>query len=135
MRTTLLYALLIGVICFFTPINAIQASNAVTPAEAKAAFLQKASAQMNVGSVSNRNAKSARLERMLNRVERKWRKKMDAGLEVDFSDPVNKWLWFGLFGLGAALVLGIFSLGLGGLVAFLAVVCLVIWLVKQSGAA
>ncbi len=132
MRTSFLAALLFWGVFLFSPIKHAQASNAVAPSECRKAFLTKASEQMT--GASAHAGKTARLERMINRMEHRLRKKMKPGVEVDFSDPVNKWLWFGLFGLGAALVLGIFSLGLGGLVAFLAVVCLVIWLIKQSGA-
>lgn len=67
---------------------------------------------------------------------------------IDFKDPVNKWLWFGVFGWGAGLVLWIIAaavvtgggfLGGGflGLLASLAwlfgTVAFVIWLVKKFG--
>ncbi|HRI61243.1 MAG TPA: hypothetical protein PK228_15995 [Saprospiraceae bacterium] len=70
-----------------------------------------------------------KLNRLTNRLERKAAK---AGTQVDFGDPVEQWLWFGLFGLGIAIVLSFFSLGIAGLIAFLAVVCLVVWIVKRG---
>jgi len=105
------------------------ASDAVPLAEVRANMLQKASERLHIS--PERFEKSISGKKM-NRKMLKLAKR--ASLEIDFADPVDKWLWFGLFGLGAAIVLSIFSLGIGGLVAFLAVVCLVIWLVKQSGA-
>ncbi len=61
---------------------------------------------------------------------------------VDFSDPVNKWMWFWIFGWGAGLVLSILAAatvtsGFGALwllssLCWLAgSVSLVIWLVKK----
>lgn len=107
----------------------IHASNAVSPAEMRANLVQKAAQRLNMS--------TDRVEKMITgkKVKRRMQRLVkESPFEIDFTDPVHKWLWFGLFGLGAAIVLSIFSLGLGGLVAFLAVVCLVIWLVKQSGA-
>ena len=52
---------------------------------------------------------------------------------VDFNDPVQKWLWYGLVGIGASIVLGILSISwLAGIAGLLGVICLVIWLVKQA---
>ena len=65
---------------------------------------------------------------------------------IDFQDPVNKWMWFWIFGWGAALVLSIVgaatvatgSVGSFGLIYLLASLCglfgtisLVVWLVKK----
>ena len=69
------------------------------------------------------------MNRLIKKLERKAEK---AGIQVDFSDPVDQWLWFGLFGLGIAIVLSIINVGIGGLIAFLAIVCLVIWIVKRG---
>jgi hypothetical protein len=70
---------------------------------------------------------------------------------VDFKDPVNKWMWFWIFGWGIALLVNIIAavavtggaFGAGGLwillgtIALLAglfgTVSLVIWLVKKFG--
>ena len=50
------------------------------------------------------------------------------------SDDTGKWLVFGVAGLGAAILLGIFASGtLAGLVGLAGVVCLVIWFIKQNG--
>ena len=105
------------------------ASDAVPLAEVRANMLQKASERLHIAPERfEKSISGKKINRKLFKLAKR------ASLEIDFTDPVDKWLWFGLFGLGAAIVLSIFSLGIGGLVAFLAVVCLVIWLVKQSGA-
>ncbi len=52
----------------------------------------------------------------------------------DFTDPVAKWLWFGLIGLGLALLSSVVSYGLAGVVGFAAIVCLVIWIIKREQA-
>lgn len=77
------------------------------------------------------NARSIkRLHRVAKRIERR---AMKRDVQVDFNDPVDKWLWFGVFGLGIAIVLSFFTpFGLAGLIAFLAIVCLVIWVVKHE---
>lgn len=60
---------------------------------------------------------------------------------IDFQDPVEKWLWYGIFGCGAAVVLSILwragtaSFGLLGALSSLlllaGIICLVIWVVKK----
>jgi ABC-type multidrug transport system fused ATPase/permease subunit len=68
---------------------------------------------------------------------------------VDFKDPVNKWMWFWIFGWAAAIVLAIVGaaivvgtvgtgFGIGGIIALIGwlaglfgTVSLVIWLVKK----
>jgi hypothetical protein len=62
---------------------------------------------------------------------------------VDFQDDTEKWLWFAIFGWGAAIILSIiisaafttfWTLGwLIPLVSLAAFVCFVIWLVKKFG--
>ena len=60
---------------------------------------------------------------------------------VDFSDPVNKWLWYGIFACGAAIVLSILwqagSVGFGllgalsSLLWIAGLIFLVVWVVKK----
>lgn len=62
---------------------------------------------------------------------------------VDFTDPVDKWLWFAIFGWGAAILLsiilsiapwGFWTVGwLISIVGLAATVCFVIWLLKKFG--
>ena len=70
------------------------------------------------------------------------KKKYDAG--IDFQDPVNKWMWFWIFGWGAGLLLSILGAATlfsgGGILWILSYLCwlfgtvsLVIWLVKKFG--
>ncbi|MEO5583751.1 MAG: hypothetical protein ABIR66_13755 [Saprospiraceae bacterium] len=84
--------------------------------------------------------KEFRNQKRLAMVEKFMTKKM-AKKAIDFKDPVNKWLWFGIFGWGAGLLLwiiagSVFSGGIG-LLASLAwlfgTVSFVIWLVKKFG--
>ena len=76
-------------------------------------------------------------------LEQKYLAKKMAKKAIDFKDPVNKWLWFGVFGWGAGLVLWIIAAGVSsgfGLIGVLAslawlfgTVSFVIWLVKKFG--
>ena len=92
--------------------------------------------------------------RIQKKIERKQRmfkkvivKKMEKYGDVDFQDPVQKWMWFWIFGWGAGLLLWILSwtvlsggslggfgiLGLLGSLAWLfGTVALVVWLVKMA---
>jgi hypothetical protein len=79
--------------------------------------------------------KQERLEKAITKAEKKLDKLQKKG--VDFSDPVNKWLWFAIFAAIAAVVfsiLGSFALyGLwyiGYLLWLAASVFFVIWLLK-----
>lgn len=91
--------------------------------------------------------KQVRTQKRIAMVQKYLAKNM-AKKAIDFKDPVNKWLWFGVFGWGAGLVLWILAaavttgggfLGGGflGLLASLAwlfgTVAFVIWLVKKFG--
>ena len=49
--------------------------------------------------------RQARLEKRIAKFEKKLAKKGMTMEDVDFSDPVQKWLWFALFGWGAGVVL------------------------------
>ncbi len=50
------------------------------------------------------------------------------------SDPIGKWLVYGVAGLAAAILLGLFNLGaLSALAGLFGVVCLVVWFIKQNG--
>lgn len=114
------------------PVNMV-AAHTLTKDEAKA--IQKA------------EKKQVRTQKRIAVVQKYLAKNM-AKKAIDFKDPVNKWLWFGVFGWGAGLVLWIIAaavvtgggfLGGGflGLLASLAwlfgTVAFVIWLVKKFG--
>jgi len=50
------------------------------------------------------------------------------------SDPIGRWLVYGVVGLAVAILLGLFNLGaLSALAGLFGVVCLVIWFIKQNG--
>lgn len=112
------------------------ASQAVAAAEMRHECWQKANRQLTLPTVGHTTRKT-KAEKRLHRLQRRlaqW--SSPDSFEPDFTDPVDKWLWFGLVGLGAALVLALlFPFTLSGVVGFLAIICLVIWLVKRSGAA
>jgi len=94
-------------------------------------------------------------ERRLNKLEKKLNKRGKSlkALGIDLSDPVNKWMWYWIFGWGAALVLyiiasaiatgGVYSgtgfgaailfATLGWIIGLLGTVALIIWLVKKFG--
>lgn len=110
---------------FFTRANA---ATIVSPQEMRSGFAEKLRAHPE--SFAGNDARtSKRMNKIAKRLERKMLKH---GMQVDFSDPVDQWLWFGIFGLGIAILLSFFNIGVGGLIAFLAVVCLVIWVVKRG---
>ena len=74
-----------------------------------------------------------RFEKRMAKMEKKANKK-----DIDFSDPVDKWLWFAIFGWGAGLVLyiiavaiGIGSFGAG--IGIAAVLALIAWLAFAFG--
>ena len=77
----------------------------------------------------------ARLDKKMAKKMTKLEKKLKkVQAQVDFSHPTDKWLWYAIFGFGAAILLGIFFWELGSILAFLALVCFIVWLVKKSGA-
>lgn len=101
-------------------------SNALSKAEAK--------------SIQKLERKEFKAQKRLAMVQRFMAKKM-AHKAIDFQDPVNKWLWFGVFGWGAGLLLwiiagSVFSGGIGLLASLcwlFGTVAFVIWLVKKFG--
>jgi hypothetical protein len=107
-----------------------QASLAVSKQEMRLHLMEKIRHQPGQA-VKNDARTSKRLHRIGQRLAR--RAAIRSASQIDFDDPVDKWLWYGLFGLGIAVVLSIFTpFGLVGLVAFLAIVCLVIWVIKRG---
>jgi hypothetical protein len=118
----------------------------IAPTTQAAISLQSAAAEV-VEIDSKLRKKTLREQRRLRQLEERIAKK---GMDVDFSDPVRKWLWFAIFGWGlglailATILLLIFfgsavimSYGLALLIAgrisiFLGSVCFIIWVVKIS---
>ena len=108
----------------------LRASTALSPTEMRTGWEQKLRESIPEQSKKTSLKTTKRLERLAKRLERVTK---GNGGEVDFSDPVDKWLWFGLFGLGIGIVVAILGLGgVGGLIGFLGVVCLVIWILKKT---
>ena len=128
-RTIFLFA------CLFllsaTPSSVI-ASVAVSKAEMRAGMAEKMrSTPERLPKLTDNNTEK-RLHRLTKKLERKAEK---FGVQIDFSDPVEQWLWFGVFGLGIAIAFAILELGtLSGLFAVAAIACLVIWIIKRGAA-
>jgi len=92
--------------------------------------------------------KELRQQKKIKKFQKKLQKMQDKGQGVDFSDPVNKWMWFWIFGWGLALLLSILvpiiflsgGTGIGGavglaaaigLIGLFGTVSLIIWLIKK----
>lgn len=127
MKKQIIFLLAFITLTTITP-TATHASTAVSKQDMRAGLAEKM--RNNPKRVfKNEKKTTKRLNKIAKRIERK---ALKHGVQVDFSDPVDKWLWFGLFGLGIAVVSSFFNLGIGGLIAFLAVICLVVWVVKRG---
>ena len=120
--------------CFFA-LSAMpartHASAAVSQEATHAAMAEKMGLDAEKMSKLSSNKKTEkRLNRLAKKLERKAEKR---GGQIDFTDPVEQWLWFGVFGLGAAIAFAILELGLlSGLCALAAIACIVIWLIKRG---
>lgn len=119
-------------------IKAKEAKSKIEVASATSKALTKA----EIKDIKRAERQQARFEKRIAFVQKVMKKKYDAG--IDFQDPVNKWMWFWIFGWGAGLLLSIigaatlFSTGgfiwiLGSLCWLFGTVSLVIWLVKKFG--
>ena len=128
MKKRILFLLASFTLILLTPVPQ-RASTAISPQEMRTGLVEKIRANPEKLLGSDKKA-SKRIDRIAKRMGHKMMKRM---MQVDFSDPVEQWLWFGIFGLGIAIVMSFFNFGIGGLVAFLALVCLVIWVVKRGG--
>ncbi len=128
MKQKLIFTLACLALMILTP-AVHRAATAVSPQKMRAGLAEKLHANPE-GIFGTDKKASKRLERIAKRLERKMMKR---GMQVDFSDPVDQWLWFGVFGLGIAILMSFFNFGIGGLIAFLALVCLVIWVIKRGG--
>lgn len=131
MTKPIIFLLTALLLVFFSPAPA-SAATLVTKEEMRAGLCGKMRDSYRQLSVTTDKKTEKRLKRLTKRLDRKAER---YGAQVDFNDPVDRWLWFGIFGLGIAVVLSFFaSGGLAGLIALLALACLVVWIVKRSGA-
>ncbi|MBL7775447.1 MAG: hypothetical protein JNK89_05560 [Saprospiraceae bacterium] len=138
---TIRFTLVLFIFALLMPATASHASIEVSASAARAEMAQKVGAQKD------------QLVTAL-KADKKHKAKLFAkkGNRVDFSDPVNKWMWFWIFGWAAGLVLYILAVAVAtgsvysgsfGFAAILATfswlawlfgsVCLIIWLVKKFG--
>jgi Flp pilus assembly protein TadB len=129
MSKTFLAALCALCLCH-SPLSA-PAANAISSAATTLLLQEKLEVQK--AELAAQNPKAAKkLDKLSRKLERKLAR--HAQSPVDFEHPVERWLWFGLFGLGLALVMAIFNGPVAGLLGVLAVACLVIWVLKKGGA-
>ena len=105
--------------------------------------VKNAPTQEEVESVELSDKQTKRMQKLEKRLEKRI-KKMEAKADkadVDFDDPVDKWMWFWIFSWGLALAAGFVSLfALSGLFGFISAafavfgfIALVLWLVKRFG--
>lgn len=119
-KSIILYLLIC--ISIIPPFSA-QATQSAPAAEVRLKIMEKAEHCLSSGQSGQK------IEKRLHRLEKRLGQP-----GIDFTDPINKWLWFGLLGIGLALLFSIVSFGLAGLVGFAAIVCLVIWVIKREQA-
>ena len=129
-------------------INSVEKSLPINGVEKKISLVEsKTLTKTEAKAIQKLERKEARSQKRLAIVQ-KLMMKNASKKAVDFKDPVNKWLWFGVFGWGAAFVLWILAAALvtgggflgGGVLGLLAslvglfgTVSFVIWLVKKFG--
>jgi len=134
------YTFLLGALMLCIPTVSVSASVVVSPD----------ATEVTVTTKVEKKGISAWLEK---KVEKQITKKIakmqkrfakNGGTKVDFQDPVNKWMWFWIFGWAAGLLLSIIGLAaigggfgvfwlLGSLFWLFGTVSLIIWLVKKFG--
>ena len=143
---TIRFTLVLLVLALVLPATSSRASVEVSAKESRTAMVKK------VAGEKGQLFKALKAEKKKLRKYKKFKKK---GQRVDFSDPVNKWMWFWIFGWGAGLLLSILAFAIAsggiysgsgfGIAAILATlswlawlfgtVALVVWLVKKFGGA
>ena len=105
-----------GAFLFLQPVGAVVSSThtAVTTVEQQTSTLKKE---------FKAEKKATKLQKMFKKA-------------FDFSDPVNKWLWFAIVCWGAAVILSLLPFAVGlwylyGLVGTAGTVFFIVWLVKK----
>jgi len=124
---------------FLVSFTTAKASVAVSEEKTSEMLQQKASE--NEGIVAQMTSKmEKRFAKKAAKIEKKLAKRFGNGEKVDFNDPVDKWMWFWIFGWAAGFLL--YSFGwfvaapfwyLGYLCMLAGTVCLIVWLLKKSG--
>lgn len=129
-------------------VNTVEKSLPINGTEKKITLVEsKTLTKSEAKAIQKLERKEAKNQKRLALVQKMMMKNY-AKKAVDFKDPVNKWLWFGVFGWGAAFVLWILAAALvtgggflgGGFLGLLAslvglfgTISFVIWLVKKFG--
>jgi hypothetical protein len=139
------------IFALLTPFANVSASTAISAKEARESVVKKALSGKVDGLVDA--FKGSRIAKKMAKLQ----KRFGNGKAIDLQDPVNKWMWFWIFGWGAGLLLFIIGgvvavggaasgsgagFGVGAIFSLLGVLCslfgtvsLVIWLVKKFGGA
>ena len=139
---TIRFTLVMLVFALLVPVTATRASVEVSASEARTEMVKKVAGQ------KDQIAKAFKAEKK----KSKFKFFAKKGNRVDFSDPVDKWMWFWIFGWAAGLLLSILAVAFAtggvygggfGIAAILATfswlawlfgtVALVVWLVKKFG--
>jgi hypothetical protein len=132
---TALYTLLFSALALCIPTTAVFASTAL-PANAEQSIQNDNKAHAGKIDKSALKKQFKALKKQF-KADKKNGTAMEDGAAIDFKDPVDKFLWFGLLGVAAAIVLSIISGPVFGfywlayLVWLAGVVCLTIWLLKK----
>jgi hypothetical protein len=134
---TLVTTLFLAAFALLLPTTSIQASVSVT-ADGATLTVSTKTEKKGLSAWIEKKAEKA-IAKKVAKLQKRFAKD---GAKVDFQDPVNKWMWFWLFGWGIGLILqtlfwgGVFSGGLwalSGLFWLAGTVCLIIWLLKKTG--
>lgn len=131
---------------FFTLLSFVAALFVAAPAAQAAVALESAAVEV-IEADQELSKKELKTQKRLERMQKKMSKK---GMDVDFNDPVKKWMWFWIFGWGAGIVLTVIAsvllvgtltsggFGIASILYLLAYLCylfgsvsLIIWLVKM----
>jgi Flp pilus assembly protein TadB len=120
-------------LALIVPAAGVQASQLVSPEAARTALTEKAKEKFGDVKVDSKTEK--RFEKKFNKLKKKLAKK-----DIDFNDPVDKWLWLWLISWGAAIVFGVIAYAGTGIVILATLswllwlagsVFFIIWLVKK----
>jgi hypothetical protein len=139
MKTLRTFLCLTLVAFFLAPSSNLQAAAPAT-AEQNQAYAQQMAQQHDAFMASLEAKYGHRMMKRVAKLEKLFaKKKSQGGEKVDFKSEPDKWMWFWIFGWGAAIVFSIIGFGvpgfywLGYLCGLAGTVCLIIWLLKKTG--
>ncbi len=138
------FTLFVAVLALLMPLTGVKASVAVPASASRTELMNKVNSKADVKTTKFQKSFVAK---KVSKMIAKRLAKSKAGGNIDLADPVEKWMWFWIFGWGAGLLFyiiaaasvlttgfGIFGL-LGLLCTLFGTISLVIWIVKKFGGA